>query len=125
MPLRRKRRRVGAGDGDACTRLGILPVAFDPTAQSAISRHFVGGAFLDAPDWPVHGSRFLPTVATTGWFVWVGPNAGEPDFFTSVRSLDLVNWAPLLQPYLGLPPGWRFMLGPKYDDVWFDEKLLI
>ena len=24
---------------------------------------------------------------------------------------------------LGLPPGWRFLVAPDYEDVWFDEKL--
>jgi hypothetical protein len=26
--------------------------------------------------------------------------------------------------YLGLAPGWRFLVAPGYKDVWFDAKLL-
>ena len=28
-------------------------------------------------------------------------------------------------PYLGLAPGWRFLIAPGYEDVWYDEKLLL
>ena len=31
---------------------------------------------------------------------------------------------PEVLPYLALPPGWRFLLAPDYQDVWFDESLL-
>jgi hypothetical protein len=27
-------------------------------------------------------------------------------------------------PYLALPPGWRFLLAPGYEDVWYDPTLL-
>jgi hypothetical protein len=27
-------------------------------------------------------------------------------------------------PFLALPPGWRFLLAPGYEDVWQDESLL-
>ncbi|WP_459213513.1 immunity protein Imm33 domain-containing protein [Paraburkholderia caribensis] len=27
-------------------------------------------------------------------------------------------------PYLGLPPGWRFLIAEGYEDVWEDAKLL-
>ncbi len=27
-------------------------------------------------------------------------------------------------PYLGLPPGWRFLVAPGYVDVWEDPALL-
>ncbi|WP_438268855.1 immunity protein Imm33 domain-containing protein [Paraburkholderia youngii] len=26
--------------------------------------------------------------------------------------------------YLALPPGWRVLLAPDYEDVWFDGELL-
>jgi hypothetical protein len=29
-----------------------------------------------------------------------------------------------MAPYLALPPGWRFLIAPDYEDVWFDESLL-
>jgi hypothetical protein len=29
-----------------------------------------------------------------------------------------------LARYLGLPPGWRFLLADGQEDVWFDSTLL-
>lgn len=31
---------------------------------------------------------------------------------------------PEIKKYLGLPPGWRFLIAPGYEDIWFDEALL-
>jgi hypothetical protein len=27
--------------------------------------------------------------------------------------------------YLGLPPGWGFIIAPGYEDTWQDAKLLV
>jgi hypothetical protein len=31
---------------------------------------------------------------------------------------------PSVVQYLGLPPGWRFLVAGRRVDVWFDETLL-
>ena len=31
----------------------------------------------------------------------------------------------LRQMGLALPPGWRFLLAPDYEDVWYDPSLLL
>lgn len=36
----------------------------------------------------------------------------------------LRDHAPEVLPYLALPPGWRFLIAPGHEDVWFDEQLL-
>ena len=36
----------------------------------------------------------------------------------------LSNGAPVILPYLGLAPGWRFLLAGDYADVWEDIALL-
>lgn len=36
----------------------------------------------------------------------------------------LPEWCPDILPYLALPPGWRVLLAPGFEDVWFDETLL-
>ena len=28
-----------------------------------------------------------------------------------------------IKKYLGLAPGWRFLIAGDYEDVWFDERL--
>ena len=34
------------------------------------------------------------------------------------------EWCPAVLPYLSLPPGFRFLIAPDYEDVWEDAALL-
>jgi hypothetical protein len=34
------------------------------------------------------------------------------------------EWSPLIEPLLGLPVGYRFLVAPDAEDVWFDEAVL-
>jgi hypothetical protein len=36
----------------------------------------------------------------------------------------LANWRPEVLRFLGLGPGWRFLMDGAYEDVWHDPKLL-
>lgn len=36
----------------------------------------------------------------------------------------LGEWCPDAMPYLALPPGWRFLLAPDHEEIWFDPSLL-
>jgi len=37
----------------------------------------------------------------------------------------LINWCPDVIKFLGLPPGFRFLIGENnYEDVWKDKSLL-
>ena len=42
-----------------------------------------------------------------------------------IHTLHLYEWKPEIIKYLGLPPGWRFLIAPGYEDVWFDPNLVI
>ncbi|WP_239096097.1 immunity protein Imm33 domain-containing protein [Micromonospora lutea] len=61
-----------------------------------------------------------------GWFVWRGPEIPREDdqFFTALHVEHLDEYAPELEPYLALPPGWGVVLAPDYEDVWYDGTLL-
>lgn len=37
----------------------------------------------------------------------------------------LLEEFPEIGEYLSLPPGYRFLLAAGYEDVWYDEKLLV
>lgn len=74
---------------------------------------------------PINGLRITPESDTTGWYIWAGSEMScEPDFFVPLHVEHLTDWCPDVIPYLGLPPGWRFLLAPDYEDVWFDSTLL-
>ncbi|MGC0237608.1 immunity protein Imm33 domain-containing protein [Arthrobacter sp. SD76] len=36
--------------------------------------------------------------------------------------MDLAQPVPQKVPYVALPAGWRFVLAPGHEDVWFDES---
>lgn len=76
--------------------------------------------------YPVNGLRIPPEGDTTGWYIWAGQGepSTDPNFFKPLHVAHVKDWCPDVIPYLGLPPGWRFLIAPGYEDVWFDEKLL-
>ena len=42
--------------------------------------------------------------------IWAGGElSSAPDFFRPLHVEHLISWAPAVLPYLGLPPGWRFL----------------
>lgn len=76
--------------------------------------------------WPVHGLR-LPIEGTAcGWYLWAGGGALDQsqDYFEPVHVEHLYERCPEVLPYLGLPPGWRFLIAPGHFDVWDDPGLL-
>jgi hypothetical protein len=74
---------------------------------------------------PLNGLRHAPDGDTTGWYIWAG---GEPssdaDFFVPLHVEHLAEWCPAVLPFLGLPPGWRFLVAGDHEDVWQDSSLL-
>lgn len=74
---------------------------------------------------PLNGLRHPPEGDTCGWYVYAGEELStSPDFFKPLHIEHLTEYCPQIIPYLGLPPGWRFLLAGDYEDVWYDEALL-
>ncbi|MHA7963184.1 immunity protein Imm33 domain-containing protein [Paenibacillus sp. CAU 1782] len=73
---------------------------------------------------PIHGLRLLPEGDTTGWYIWADEYSEADDFFVPLHVAHLNEWDPKISKYLGLSPGWRFIIAEDYEDVWFDEELL-
>ena len=74
---------------------------------------------------PINGLRHPPVGDTSGWYVWGGEEMStEADFFKPLHIEHLDEWCPRIQQYLGLAPGWRFLVTDEYEDVWFDPTLL-
>jgi hypothetical protein len=73
---------------------------------------------------PINGLRHRPSQDTTGWYIWAGETLStDPDFFVPLHVAHIDAWCPAVEDYLGLGPGWRFLIAGDYVDVWFDEKL--
>ncbi len=73
---------------------------------------------------PINGVRCLPENGTSGWYIWAGETMpDDADFFVPLHLSHLGDWCPDVLPYLELPPGWRFLIAPGHEDVWFDPQV--
>ncbi|MFJ2087384.1 hypothetical protein ACIOBK_33000 [Micromonospora chokoriensis] len=111
---------VPAAQRDVCRRFAVVPSP--PTQQTMI------GVALSRPRElePLNALRHPISGNSNGWFVWRGPEIPQDDdgFFAPIHIEHLDEYAPELEPYLALPPGWGVVLAPDYEDVWYDEALL-
>ncbi len=75
---------------------------------------------------PIHGLRHFPSGDTTGWYIWAGEYSDDPNFFQPLHIEHLDDWNQLIAPFLGLEPGYRFLIAENgnYVDVWEDLSLL-
>ncbi len=102
-----------------CTRFGVEHYPAPPSLKMGVAEN-VGSGLQ-----PLNGLRHPPYEGTTGWFVWAGEEfSTADDFFQPMHAVHIEDLAPEVLPYLGLPPGWRFLLAPGYEDVWYDPNLL-
>ncbi|WP_354576615.1 hypothetical protein [Frigoribacterium sp. UYMn621] len=75
--------------------------------------------------WPLNGMRHPVAADTSGWYLWAGSELSTADdFFIPFHIEHLAERCPAAIPFLALGPGWRFLITPEYEDVWFDESLL-
>nr|WP_220032582.1 hypothetical protein [Komagataeibacter xylinus] len=44
------------------------------------------------------------------------------DFFVPLHTRHIPHWCKIVIPYLGLAPGWRFIVTPDYEDVWHKDN---
>ncbi|AXP80079.1 hypothetical protein CJ739_986 [Mariniflexile rhizosphaerae] len=75
---------------------------------------------------PINGLRHFSNGDTTGWYIWAGEYSDAPDFFKPLHIKHLNELNSLIMPFLGLEPGYRFLIaeGGDYVDVWEDLSLL-
>jgi hypothetical protein len=102
-----------------CERFGVDPFQASADLKVGVSRDIGSG------QWPIHGLRHPPQGDTTGWYIWSGEYSDADDFFQPLHVAHLPEDLPEVLPYLALPPGWRFLIAPGHEDIWWDEKLLL
>ena len=62
---------------------------------------------------PINGLRHPLVANTTGWFIWAGEELSDaPGFLKPSHVSHLPELCPLAVKYLGLAPGWRFLVTP-------------
>lgn len=102
-----------------CERFGALFVPAGPGLKLGVAENVRSGI------WPLNGLRHQPNNGTSGWYIWAGVEFSDrEDFFQSLHVEHIKEWCPMAAPYLGLGPGWRFLVTNDREDVWFDPTLL-
>lgn len=90
-----------------------------PSLKVGISLDRANGTY------PINGLRHPPEGDTSGWYIWFGEHFSEDtEFFKPMHIAHLNDYCPEIIKFLGLPPGWRFLTTPEYEDVWEDPNLL-
>lgn len=101
-----------------CSDFECECVPSDPSSK-------VGIALNTTNRLPLSGLRHPPHGDTSGWYLWGGEDfPHDDDAFSPLHTIHLVNYVPEAIKFLGLPPGYRFLISGDYVDVWFDESLL-
>lgn len=73
---------------------------------------------------PLNGLRIDLEGGACGWYLWGGREMSDADdFFQPLCVEHLADRCPVAVPFLGLPPGWRFLTDGTYVDVWYDANL--
>ncbi|KPC54577.1 immunity protein Imm33 domain-containing protein [Amantichitinum ursilacus] len=103
---------------EVCARYGSPFVPAPSKLKVGISKNVRDGVR------PLNGMRINPEDGTSGWFIWAGEERSDAaDFFIPLHIEHLIEWAPLVIPYLALSPGWRFLVTEAVEDVWRDPLL--
>ena len=102
---------------EMCEQLGSL---FQPPAED----DRLGVALDTLSQLPLNALRHRPEHGTCGWYIWGGAYSNDPAFFQPLHVHHLVEHVPQLVPYLALAPGWRVLLAPNQEDVWYDLALV-
>lgn len=103
-----------------CDRAGVEPQKPEAGTKLGIALGTIGKE-------PINGLRHNPENGTNGWYIWCGEEMSqEDDFFSPLHIEHIAEYLPDVQEYLDLPPGYRFLIdNNNYEDVWFDQELLI
>ncbi len=104
---------------DLCEKFGAEFLASPEQLKVGIAANVREGLL------PINGLRHPPQGDTSGWYIWAGEKMStDPDFFAPLHASHLPDWCPAAIQFLGLPPGWRFLIAGDYVDVWEDPELL-
>lgn len=102
---------------DLCARFGVASSTPNAGEKLGIAIATIGAL-------PIHGMRILLD-GTCGWFIWAGAEpSSDEDFYQPLCVHHIAAYLPSVEPYLALPPGYRFLIADDYEDVWFDPELL-
>lgn len=101
-----------------CTEFGSAFMPPGPDLRVGIALSTLGKE-------PLNALRHPPEGAACGWYIWCGEELSDDvDFFQPLHVQHVAEYCPAILPYLALSPGWRVLLAPGQEEVWYDETLL-
>lgn len=107
--------RLNANQQNAiCQRFGsafVVPAATDK----------LGIALQTLDLLPLTAVRLKPENGTCGWYIHGGEYAADDDFYQPLHVVHLAELCPQILPYLALAPGFKVMLAPDFEDVWYED----
>lgn len=110
---------MNLGSKDICDKYDCEYSPLEKDSIIGISKSVTEGVV------PIHGLRHPIEGNISGWYIWAGDYSEDPDFFEPIHTHHLNENCPQIIQYLGLPPGYRFLISDNgYEDVWEDKTLL-
>lgn len=91
-----------------------LPIT--PQTMIAIAMQTIGKM-------PVYGTRVAQKESgEAGWFIHCGDFSEAKDFYQPIHAKHIREYLPLVEAYLALSPGYKFIINDKgYEDVWIED----
>ena len=76
---------------------------------------------------PIQGLRHTAENETSGWYLWANEEIDQSNalFFKPIHHSHIPKFHPKIEKFLALPPGWRFYYTDTFEDVWYDESLVL
>ena len=104
---------------EICLKFGASFLRSGDQLKIGISRTF------DPTQSPINGLRLLRRATPRGVISGQERSSSTDDgFFVPLHTFHLNDRCPEIVKYFGLGPGWRFLVAPGQEDVWFDTTLL-
>jgi hypothetical protein len=105
-----------------CVEAAAVCRDYDVAPQPPAPGSTLGIAFATLARQPLNGLRRQPENGTCGWYVWGGELSSDSELFQPLHLARVPEQCPEIQPFLSLPPGWRFRVATDSTaEVWFDE----
>ncbi len=102
-----------------CKEYDVEYIPCEPESMVGISKDTASNNI------PINGLRHLPQGDSSGWYLWSGEYlSNADDFFLPLHARHLTERCPEVIRFLGLAPGYRFLIAGEYVDVWYDKSLL-
>jgi hypothetical protein len=84
----------------------------------------LGIALSTLGEMPINALRYPIENGTCGWYIWCGEEFSEDsEFFKPLHVEHIQEYLPMVEKYLALPVGFRFLVTEGYEDIWFDESI--